>query len=171
MRTALFVITCVCAAGVPFFCAPPAQCTPIEFPGWPLEFEGRALKSLPLLKYEKQFEADFPGRIGRFSDGEREIVIRYIAEKTRKLHPSSDCFKACGYSVQQLPLWSDAQGIWWGHYRAVRQDEELFIYERIYDLSDGNWTDTSAWYWAALLGQTQRPWWSITIAEKTERSK
>ena len=44
--------------------------------------------------------------------------------------------------------------------------ETLRVYERIYDDHSNTWTDTSAWYWSALLGNTTGPWWSVTIAEK-----
>lgn len=32
------------------------------------------------------------------------------------------------------------------------------------DAQGGGFTDASAWYWAALLGQSQGPWQAITIA-------
>jgi hypothetical protein len=169
MRAALFLITCSLAAAAPLF-APVAPVRPaVAFPGWPKEFEGRTLKTLPLRDSEKKFEENFPGRIGRFTDGEREIVIRFIAEKTRELHPSSDCFKADGYDIEPRPIWVDAHNVWWGRFDATRASEKLHVYERIYDPSGQNWTDVSAWYWATLMKQTAGPWWSIVVAEKRER--
>jgi hypothetical protein len=40
------------------------------------------------------------------------------------------------------------------------------VYERIYDVAGNSWSDVSAWYWAALLGKSAGPWWSVVIAEK-----
>jgi exosortase/archaeosortase family protein len=71
---------------------------------FPATFEGFEIKKLPLSERESYFLEDFPGHIGRFSDGKREIIIRYVWEATRKLHPASDCFRATGYSTKPLPL-------------------------------------------------------------------
>ena len=46
----------------------------VAFPGWPSTFEGRTLTPLPLNEMETKFATGFPGRIARFSDGEREII-------------------------------------------------------------------------------------------------
>ena len=70
-----------------------------NFPGWPTAFEGRPLTELPLSSREQSFGRDFPGRIGRFSDGTREVILRWVADPTRRLHPASDCFKGSGYAV------------------------------------------------------------------------
>ena len=36
---------------------------------WPAQFEGRPLTALPLAGRDRRFADDFPGRVGRFSDG------------------------------------------------------------------------------------------------------
>src|SRR6185295_16936285 len=46
-----------------------------DFPGWPTRYEGRALTELPLTEREAAFVRGFPGKVGRFSDGRREIII------------------------------------------------------------------------------------------------
>ena len=181
MRAIFFITSCALAAGIPYFSPRDVSSMPLEiggmngvkgkgsFPGWPVEFEGRTLTQLPLREHEKRFEAEYPGRFGRFTDGQREILLRFVADRTRKLHPSADCFKACGYRVQPLPLWVDENNFQWGCFNATRKIETLWVYERIYDLSGNSWTDVSAWYWSALLGQTKGPWWAITLAEKQSR--
>jgi hypothetical protein len=133
------------------------------FPGWPTSFEGRKLTQLPLTPIEARFQQNFPGRVGRFSDGEREIVIRWVAQGTRKLHASSDCFKANGYAltVQPVKVVGDER---WSGFTAARGAETLEVHERIADGHGGQWSDVSAWYWAAQLGQTTGPWWAITVA-------
>jgi len=32
----------------------------------------------------------------------------------------------------------------------------------------GHWTDVSAWYWSALLGSSEGPWWALTVAENAQ---
>ena len=34
----------------------------------------------------------------------------------------------------------------------------------IVDAQGASFTDASAWYWAALLGQSQGPWQAVTVA-------
>jgi hypothetical protein len=114
---------------------------------------------------EQRFASDFPGRIARFSDGEREVVIRWVSRETRKLHPASDCFRGSGYAITPEPLAVDADGTRWGSFLASRGAQRLHVRERIYDASGEEWTDVSAWYWAATAGKSRGPWWAITTAE------
>lgn len=113
-----------------------------------------------LAALEARFEQGFPGRVGRFSDGQREIVLRWVTRVTCQLHASSDCFKASGYRINPLPL----QG--WSRFRATRGAQVLEVRERISDRTDGQWCDVSAWYWSALLGRGQGPWWAVTVAQR-----
>ena len=136
------------------------------FPGWPTQFEGRALTRLPLTEREERFGDDFPGRVGRFTDGRRELVVRFVTSATRKLHPASDCFAGIGYRVRPLPLKVDAAGARWSSFTAERGGERLRVYERIYADAGGAWEDVSAWYWAALGGGDAGPWWAVTVAER-----
>lgn len=138
------------------------------FPGWPTHFEGSALTQLPLSKREERFGDDFPGRIARFTDGRREVIVRFVTDATRKLHPASDCFAGIGYRVRPLPLRVDEAGTRWGSFTAERGGEKLRVYERIYADAGGSWEDVSAWYWAAAGGNDPGPWWAVTIAEREE---
>src|SRR5262245_4519810 len=74
------------------------------FPGWPGHYEGRALVELPLTAREAAFTQDFPGRVGRFSDGQREIIIRWLGAPTRKLHSAADCFRGSGYAITPIEI-------------------------------------------------------------------
>src|ERR1051325_11477965 len=97
-----YLVACAVAAVVPFVSAQyetAAGTAPaISFPGWPSKFNGKTLTPLALNEMETSFASDFPGRIARFTDGNREIIIRWVTEPTRKLHPSSDCFQGLGYT-------------------------------------------------------------------------
>jgi len=166
-RNSLFyIIACAMAAFVPFLSAHSEQpsANAVVFPGWPNQLDGKTLTPLPLTELEQRFMSDFPGRIGRFTDGEREIVIRWVIEGTRKLHPASDCFQGLGYSIKPLALHRDDSGSLWSSFSASKGNERLRVYERINSESDESWTDVSAWYWSAL--HQGGPWWAITVAEK-----
>ena len=169
MGNTIFLTACVMAASVPLLPSPPPAPAQYEFPGWPESFENRPITRLGLEAREQRFMSDYPGRMARFTDGEREIVLRFVAEQTRKLHPSSDCFKAIGYGIEPQPLWIDGAGIRWGCFKAVRGDEKLWVYERIHDDRGNSWPDVSAWYWAVVLNRASGPWWAVTVAQKQRR--
>ena len=170
-RSSLFyLIVCAAAALMPFLSAHSEQrslnTSTVVFPGWPDQFEGRTLTALPLTALEQRFTTDFPGRIGRFTDGKREIVIRWVTEATRKLHPASDCFQGIGYSVKPLAVHRDNNGLLWASFAATKGNDRLRVYERIHSESGDSWTDVSAWFWAAFRQEGSGSWWAITIAEK-----
>jgi hypothetical protein len=167
----IYVGACVLAFLAPWLSAVPkhaaGQHAPADaFPGWPTHFEGRALTQLPLSERETRFGGDFPGRVARFTDGRREVIIRFVKEATRKLHPASDCFAGIGYRVRPLPLKIDEAGARWGSFTAERGDEKFLVHERLYADAGGSWEDVSAWYWAAVGGSSPGPWWAVTVAER-----
>src|SRR5215470_7011303 len=125
------------------------------FPGWPTRYEGRQLTELALTQRETAFAQDFPGRVGRFSDGRREIIIRWVGAPTRRLHPAADCLRAIGYSIAPLPTRRDGRGAAMACFRASRKDETMAVCELVRDAQGQSWPDVSAWYWHALLG------WSV----------
>jgi len=164
-----YLIACAIAALVPYWSAQhqiAAGITPaVTFPGWPSKFNGKTLTPLALNEREKSFASNFPGRIARFTDGQRELIIRWVTEPTRKLHPSSDCFQGLGYTVKPLPAHSDEHGALWARFAATKGNERLLVYEQIHADSGKTWTDVSAWYWSALQHDSGS-WWAITVAEK-----
>ena len=135
------------------------------FPGWPSNFDGKTLRQLPLTDRENLFLQYFPGSIGRFTDGRREYIFRWLTSATRKFHPASDCFRGIGYQIEPLSNETLRDNSQWNVFRASKGSELLRVYERIYDRQGNSWTDASSWYWAALLGESEGPWWAVTIAE------
>jgi hypothetical protein len=168
--TFVYAGACALALLAPWLWAPPTTAggggAAAAFPGWPTQFEGRPLTHLPLTELEERFGGDFPGRTARFTDGRRELVVRFVTGATRKLHPASDCFVAIGYRVRPLPLKVGADGSRWGSFTAERGGERLLVNERIYSDAGGGWEDVSAWYWAAAAGPNTGPWWAVTVAER-----
>lgn len=131
------------------------------FPGWPAH-----LAPLPLTEREARLAREFPGRVGRFTDGRAEIVLRWVARPTRQLHPAADCLRGAGWRVEPAPVRLDAQGRQWGATLATKGEVALEITERIHDAAGRSWPDASSWYWAALLGRTEGPWWAISEARR-----
>jgi hypothetical protein len=167
----LYLIVCVLAAAAPLLPRrshagstrhDAAAAAPIT---WPTHFEGRPLKELPLTARDRRFADDFPGRIGRFSDGSREIILRFTTRATRRLHPASDCLQGIGFAVEPLPARRAPDGTAWGCFAARKQADVLTVCEQIRDATGRAWLDASSWYWPALAGQSQGPWWSTTIVE------
>lgn len=150
------------------FCVNPAGPSPVvvaDFPGWPSNFEGRALTELTPGPREARFAAGFPGRMAAFSDGERTVLLRWIPAETRKLHPALHCLRGLGYTVVPQPVWVDAGHRRWGTLGAEKAGRRLRVRERIADTRGHEWTDVSAWWWAAWLGHSTGPWWVTTVLE------
>jgi hypothetical protein len=157
-------VAAILAAGLaPLFASAPTQPSVENFPGWPTHFEGRKLRALALSSVEVRFERDFPGRLGRFTDGEREIVIRWVSHATRKLHPAADCFRGSGYRVSPMPI-EMIDGKAWSRFDAQHDARHWRVREIIVDEAGGQWSDVSSWYWAAMRDRTAGHWWSMTVA-------
>jgi hypothetical protein len=137
-----------------------------DFPGWPTRYEGHELTQLPLTQREDAFVRDFPGRVGRFSDGRREIIVRWVGAPTRLLHPAADCFRGSGYSITSMPVRRDAAGAAMGCFRASHQADRMMVCEVINNERGESWPDVSAWYWNAIFAASRAPWWSFVVAEK-----
>ena len=136
------------------------------FEGWPSEFEGAPLRQLELTDKERGFSGGFPGRIARFTDGSREIILRYVERPSRAVHPSADCLKGSGYAVENQPVSRGRSGELWGCVLAHRNGQTFKVCERIYDQSGNSWYDISSWFWSALLQNGRGPWWTVTVAER-----
>ncbi|MEP9319395.1 exosortase Q [Pseudomonas sp. LABIM340] len=132
---------------------------------WPVRFEGRALRPLALSPVEQRFVEDFPGQLGRFTDGQRSIVLRQVLRPTRKLHPAEDCFRALGYRIEQTQLRQrpGTQGMQ-RCFVVTREGTRLQVCDYIEDAAGQSFSDTSAWYWSALSGHSTGPWQAITVA-------
>jgi exosortase/archaeosortase family protein len=146
----------------------PATAAPTATPvsqEWPVQFEGRALRPLALSPVEQRFAADFPGQLGRFTDGQRSIVLRQVLRPTRKLHPAEDCFRALGYRIEQTQLRqrSGVQGLQ-RCFVVSREGTQMQVCDYIEDAAGQSFSDTSAWYWSALSGRSAGPWQAVTVA-------
>src|SRR4029450_10232740 len=92
-------IACACAAIAPVFSSDRLRSGTDVVPAWPTHFQGTALQELPLNDREKSLLAGFPGAVARFTDGQRDIVMRWVTQPTRRLHPAEDCYRGLGYSI------------------------------------------------------------------------
>ena len=167
MVARIYMTMCMIAAILPLLPLPASRVSASveSFPGWPSQYQGRSLQTLTLSDKEKQFYATFPGMVARFSDGSREIIIRWVTMESRKLHSASDCFKGLGYTIKPKSLLQHDSGETWSQFIASNRQKQLLVQERISDSRGQQWTDVSSWYWAALLGKTRGPWWVVTVAE------
>lgn len=145
----------------------PAVGAPASFsaPELPREWQGRPLRPLALSDVEQRFAERFPGTLARATDGRQVLVLRTVHRPTRMLHPAADCYRAAGFDIAAQRLQLDAQQLLWRCFEARRNGQQLRVCERIAAPQGAGFTDTSAWYWAALLGQSHGPWQAITVAE------
>lgn len=157
----------VLSAGAPMLLPAKTSTAPADarFPGFPAIYDGRPLTELPLSAKEVAFAADFPGRIGRFTDGQREIIVRYVLTATRKLHPASDCFRGLGYAVTPIPMRRNAAGQAMSCFEAKGPGGAYRVCEHLDDGIGNSWPDVGAWYWSALFSRGGGGWWSYTVAE------
>lgn len=162
---ALSAIAFVLAALLPWFvpAAPAPRARHVE---WPQQWDGRALRPLAQSAVEQRFAARFPGAIGRFTDGQRVIVLRRVNAPTRMLHPAADCFRGLGHRLGAVALERDARARLWRCFESTAPDgQRLRVCERI-EADDGtSFIDPSSWFWAAALGQSSGPWQAVTVVE------
>ena len=124
---------------------PPAVAVSHE---WPSQWDGLPLRPLALSDVEQRFADNFPGAIGRMTDG-----------------TAADCYRALGYRIEQARLERDAQERLWRCFVAQRHGaQKIRVCERIVDARGTAFTDTSSWYWAAASGQSHGPWQAVTVA-------
>jgi hypothetical protein len=128
------------------------------------EWQGQPLRPLALSEVEERFARRFPGTLSRLTNGTQVLVLRSVDKPTRMLHPATDCYQGLGYRIAAQQLERDAQHRLWRCFEAQRGGQRLRVCERIVDAAGQGFTDTSAWYWAAVLGQSQGPWQAVTVA-------
>jgi hypothetical protein len=128
------------------------------------EWQGQPLRPLALSEVEERFARRFPGSLSRLTNGTQVLVLRSVDTPTRMLHPATDCYQGLGYRIAAQQLERDAERRLWRCFEAQRGGQRLRVCERIVDAAGQGFTDTSAWYWAAVLGQSQGPWQAITVA-------
>ncbi len=146
--------------------ATPAAPTPAAA-GWelPAHWDGQPLRPLALGPVEQRFAHQFPGAIARMTDGRRQLVLRHVTAPTRMLHPAEDCYRALGWRIAGTRLERDTEQRLWRCFVATRANgQPLRVCERTSDAQGHAFTDTSAWYWAAVRGRSTGPWLSVTTA-------
>jgi len=136
----------------------------VKLRAWPHEFRGRPLVRVPLNQDEQRFLGDFPGAVARFSDGEHDILMRWVDQPTRRLHPAEDCYRGWGYEVSESKIHADADGTQWRCFTARTGARQRAVCEHLRDVEGAHYTDVSSWYWSATLGQTTGPWMVTTIS-------
>ncbi len=168
MRCVIFVWVHILAALIPFSTLQSNNQPPnIDFPGWPQELDGQALTRMTMTEKERGYNRNFPGKIARFTDGSREIIMRFVERPSRNVHPSADCLRGSGFKLETQPIRRDRGANLWGCVLARRDGKTYRVCERIYDIAaKSSWYDISSWYWAARLGRAQGPWWVVTVAER-----
>ena len=162
---ALLLPACMVWGAYASWVRPPApSLRPIPSHELPQQWDGQPLRPLALSEVEQRFARQFPGTQARLTDGRQVLVLRTVERPTRMLHPAADCYRGLGYSIAHEQLTLDPQQRMWRCFEAARAGQRLGVCERIADASGTGYTDASAWYWAALLGQSQGPWEAITVA-------
>jgi hypothetical protein len=130
----------------------------------PAQWNGEPLRPLALSEVETRFARQFPGTVARLTDGQQVLVLRTVRQPTRMLHPATDCYRGLGYRVQGEHLQAAAGQSPWRCFEAERAGRRVRVCERIEDAQGQTFTDTSAWYWAAVTGQSRGPWRAVTVA-------
>lgn len=162
MRAWPVAVAALAAALAPF--APGREAPSPPPVAWPETFDGRPLTPIAAAPEDAALARDFPGRVARFSDGRRQVVLRSVAAPTRRLHPARDCFRAIGYVVTPAPMRAMPGGPA-SCFEARRDGKALLVCERIADAAGASFADPSAWYWPALLGRSPGPWLAATVVE------
>lgn len=132
---------------------------------WPARFDGRVLAPLAPAPEDARLARNFPGHIRRFTDGRRQVVLRFVTGATRQLHPARDCFEAIGYTIAPAPMAAAPSGALASCFEASRNGVRVKVCERVTDARGASFPDISSWYWPALLGRSPGPWIAATTVE------
>jgi hypothetical protein len=164
---AVLLPVCIVVNVINLWHSPPAgQAVASAAPEWPTNWQGTALRPLALSAVEHRFAQGFPGQIARLTNERDVLVWRYVTRPTRMLHPATDCYRAAGWRISDERLEQTAEGRWrcFSARSARGEGDALRVCERITDGAGQSFTDASAWYWAAALGQSTGPWQALTVA-------
>lgn len=142
--------------------AAPAASRPVA--ELPSQWQGVALRPMTLSEVELRFAQHFPGTVARMTDGRSVLVLRTVDRPTRMLHPAADCYRGLGYRIRGEQLEERLDHTRWRCFVAARDGRPVRVCEHIEDAQGQGFTDASAWYWAALAGQSSGPWKAITVA-------
>ena len=128
-------------------------------------YQGLPVEAVELSPREESFAKNFPGELNIYRiAGQQTLIIRRVTKATRMLHPSSHCLKAEGFKISQSSIARKADGRPYLRYHATRRDEAYLVTEQISDQQNRQqWTEVSAWYWAALCNPQSGPWQAETL--------
>lgn len=159
-----FVACCLLAALAPWLgAAALSEPATAAFPGWQ-PYLPAGFRELGLSRQERLFAEGFPGRIGRFGNGHKELVLRWIATPSRRLHPAEHCLRGAGFTLQPAaPSPSVRRG---AHaWIAERAGRRLFVHEWIEDRDGRVFGSVGEWYWPSALDRSRGPWVAYTLSE------
>jgi hypothetical protein len=163
-----WLAVCVAAVLVPILAGtfvPPSEASG-RFGGWVDQWDGATLKRIDFTWRERAFREGFPGQVAHFSDGRRELIMRYTERATRKLLSAEECFRNAGFKITPLDVYGDNKGRNWSLFEAEKFGETLRVSERVTDRRGREWLRVGSWYWAATFGWSSGPWWTITVVER-----
>lgn len=161
----VLLLSAMLAALTPMIDGRSEALTTPALPPWPHEFQGRPLTPMALSADERKFLSGFPGDIARFTDGERDLILRWVTRPTRQLHPAEDCYRGMGFEVSATRVHADRDGARWRCFEVTRNGTTRSVCEQLRDREGAHWTDVSSWYWAATLQRTEGPWLVTTVAQ------
>ncbi len=169
---------CLLMAAAPLFEERTPTAPPFTEPVESFRFQHHTLEPIPLDEDVQDAFRGFPGKIAMYQSGTSRWIVRWVTRPTRQLHPAAHCFRASGFKLGEPRIEIDPYETKWGTFTAEKNQQTWRIYEQIRENSGQNestgtqiWTDTSAWFWAALRGQkggkseNHGPWIAITRIE------
>jgi hypothetical protein len=161
---ALLLPACVLWGIAASAAAPASPAASFPAPELPHQWKGQPLRPLAASEVEQRFARHFPGTVARMTDERDVLVVRTVHRPTRMLHPAADCYRAIGFRIGHQQLQQDGERRLWRCFDAARGGQHLKVCESIVDAEGRVYTDASAWYWGAVLGQSTGPWQSVTVA-------
>lgn len=153
----IIVIAVVSAAAfVPVVTPPSNAAVSATFEGWPATLDGVALEPRELSERDRPYLAGFPGRIAAFRAGDEDVLLRWVAKPTRRLHSAADCYRGLGWEVEPMTA-TDG----WARFSVTYEGRTLIVRERLTDADGEHFSEVGAWYWAAMLGSSDGPWLNV----------
>lgn len=152
------------------------------FPGWPARWLGQPLERLPDTAMDRRWAAVAPGPLARFAlaDGS-ELLLRWVDQPGREVHPPEDCYRGNGYRVASMPpvhapvavpgtgaAARQGEAVIWRRFRAEREGAAWEVRGVIVSRTGETYPD-SGWWWWRVMGPGARdrgPWWVITTQNR-----
>lgn len=133
---------------------------------WPQSIDGQALTKLSLTERDKEFQNGFPGKFARFKTQSSEVLIRYVTNATRKLHPAADCLRGIGYQIKPLSAEKTRTNGVKSCVRADKDGKSIKVCEFIVGKEGQEFSDPSTWFWHAFFNPKAGPWYAFTVSEE-----